>query len=43
VSFERKKRREKRSSGVDELQGKMNNIKPPTFDGEHKKDGDAET
>ena len=29
--------------GVDELQGEMNKIKPPTFDGEHKKDEDAET
>jgi hypothetical protein len=28
---------------VDELQGEMNKIKPPTFDGEHKKDEDAET
>jgi hypothetical protein len=27
---------------VDELQGEMNKIKPPTFDGEHKKDEDAE-
>jgi hypothetical protein len=35
-------RRYKRS-GVDELQGEMNKIKPPTFDGEHKKDEDAET
>jgi hypothetical protein len=33
----------KRRSGVDELQGEMNNIKPPTFDGEHKKDEDAKT
>jgi hypothetical protein len=31
------------SSGVDELQGEMNNIKPHTFDGEHKKDEDVET
>jgi hypothetical protein len=30
-------------SGVDELRGEMNKIKPPTFDGEHKKDEDAET
>jgi hypothetical protein len=29
--------------GVDELQGEMNKIKPPTFDGEHKEDEDAET
>jgi hypothetical protein len=29
-------------SGVDELRGEMNKIKPPTFDGEHKKDEDAE-
>jgi hypothetical protein len=35
-------RRYKRS-GVDELQGEMNKIKPPTFDGEHKKDEDVET
>jgi hypothetical protein len=28
---------------MDELQGEMNNIKPPTFDGENKKDKDAET
>jgi hypothetical protein len=28
---------------VDELQGEMNKIKPPTFDGEHKKDEDTET
>jgi hypothetical protein len=33
-------RRYKRS-GVDELRGEMNKIKPPTFDGEHKKDEDA--
>jgi hypothetical protein len=30
-------------SGVDELRGEMNKIKPPTFDGEHKNDEDAET
>jgi hypothetical protein len=35
-------RRYKRS-GVDELRGEMNKIKPPTFDGEHKKDEDVET
>jgi hypothetical protein len=29
--------------GVDEPRGEMNKIKPPTFDGEHKKDEDAET
>jgi hypothetical protein len=28
---------------VDELQGEVNKIKPPTFDGEHKKDEDDET
>jgi hypothetical protein len=27
---------------VDELKGEMNKIKPPTFDGEHKKDEDVE-
>jgi hypothetical protein len=36
-------RKHKKKSGVDELQGEMNKIKPPTFDGEHKKDEDAET
>jgi hypothetical protein len=35
-------RRYKRSR-VDELQGEMNKIKPPTFHGEHKKDEDVET
>jgi hypothetical protein len=30
-------------SGKDELKGEMNKIKPPTFDGEHKKEEDAET
>ena len=29
--------------GKDELKGEMNKIKPPTFDGEHKKEEDAET
>jgi hypothetical protein len=29
--------------GVDELRGEMNKIEPPTFDGEHNKDEDAET
>jgi hypothetical protein len=33
----------KRTIGVDELQGEMNKIKPPTFDGEHKKDENIET
>ena len=33
-------RRHKRSE-VDELRGEMKKIKPPTFDGEHKKDEDA--
>jgi hypothetical protein len=28
---------------MDELKGGMNKIKSPTFDGEHKKDEDAET
>jgi hypothetical protein len=36
-------RKHKRRTGVDELQGEMNKIKPPTFDGEHKKDEYAET
>jgi hypothetical protein len=35
--------RKHRRSGVDELKGEMNKIKPPTFDGEHKKEKDAET
>jgi hypothetical protein len=35
--------RKYRRSGVDELKGEMNKIKPPTFDGEHKKDEDVET
>jgi hypothetical protein len=35
-------RRYKRSE-VDELRGEMNKIKPPTFDGEYKKDEDVET
>jgi hypothetical protein len=35
--------RKHKGSGVDELRGEMNKIKPPTFDGEHKKDKDAET
>jgi hypothetical protein len=30
-------RKHMRSSRVDELQGEMRNIKPPNFDGEHKK------
>ena len=28
---------------MDELKGETNKIKPPTFDGEHKKDEDVET
>jgi hypothetical protein len=36
-------RKHKRRSGVNEIQGEMNKIKPPTFDGEHKKDEDAKT
>jgi hypothetical protein len=35
--------RKHRMSRVDELKGEMNKIKPPTFDGEHKKDEDVET
>jgi hypothetical protein len=35
--------RKHRWSGVDEFKGEMNKIKPPTFDGEHKKDEDVET
>jgi hypothetical protein len=36
-------RNHKRRTGVDELQGAMNKIKPPSFYGEHMKDEDAET
>jgi hypothetical protein len=35
--------RKNNKSGVDELRGEMNKIKPPTFDGEHTKDEDVET
>jgi hypothetical protein len=35
--------RKHRKSGKDELKGEMNKIKPPTFDGEHKKEEDVET
>jgi hypothetical protein len=35
--------RKHRIYGVDELKGEMNNIKPPTFDREHKKDEYVET
>jgi hypothetical protein len=35
--------RQHKRFGVDELRGEMNKIKPSTFDGEHKKDEDAET
>jgi len=35
--------RKHRRSGVDELKGGMNKIKPHTFDGEHKKDEYVET
>jgi hypothetical protein len=30
-------------TGRDELKGEMNKIKPPMFDGEHKKEEDVET
>jgi hypothetical protein len=36
-------RNHKRRTEVDDLRGEMNKIKPPTFDGEHKKDEDVET
>jgi hypothetical protein len=36
-------RNHKTRFGVDKLQEEMNEIKPPTFDGEHKKDDDAKT
>jgi hypothetical protein len=35
--------RKHRRYGVDGLKGEMNKIKPPTFDGDHKKDEDVET
>ena len=35
--------RKHKRSGMDELKGEMNKIKPPTFDGEHKKEEDVET
>jgi hypothetical protein len=35
-------RHHRRRSEVDELQGEFKKIKPPTFDGEHKKDEDAD-
>jgi hypothetical protein len=34
--------RKHKRSGVDELKGEMNKIKPPTFEGEHKKEEDGE-
>jgi hypothetical protein len=36
-------RKHKRRIGVDKLQGEMNKINPPTFDGEHRKDEDTKT
>jgi hypothetical protein len=36
-------RKHKRRPRIDDLQGDMIKIKPPTFDGEHKKDEDADT
>jgi hypothetical protein len=35
--------RKHRKSGRNELKGEINKIKPPTFNGEHKKEEDAET
>jgi hypothetical protein len=35
--------RKHQKSGRDELKGEFNKIKPPTFDGEHKKEEDVET
>jgi hypothetical protein len=35
--------RKHKRSGVDEIQGEMKKIKPPKFDGDQKKDEDAET
>jgi hypothetical protein len=36
-------RNHNRRTRVDELQDEMNNIKPPTFDGDEKRDRDADT
>jgi hypothetical protein len=36
-------RKHKKRSGVDELQGEMDKIKPPTFDDEHKQYEDENT
>jgi hypothetical protein len=36
-------RKHHKRSRVDEIKREMNKIKPPTFDGEHKKDEDVET
>jgi len=36
-------RKHKRRARVDRLQELMNKIKPPTFDGEHKKDEEEDT
>jgi hypothetical protein len=36
-------RKNKKRYGVYDIQGEMNNIKPPNFDGDHKKDEDRET
>jgi hypothetical protein len=35
--------RKHQKSGREELKAEMNKIKPPTFDGEHKKEEDVET
>jgi hypothetical protein len=35
--------RKHQKSGREELKGEMNKIRPPTFDGEHKKEEDVET
>ena len=36
-------KKNKRRTRVEKIQGEMNKINPPTFDGEHKKYEDAET
>jgi hypothetical protein len=43
ISISSPVRKHKKRSRMDELRGEMNKIKPPTFDGEQKKNEDAET
>jgi hypothetical protein len=43
ISISSPLRKHQKRYGMDELRGEMNKIKPPTFDGEHKKDEDVKT